>query len=114
MAVFITQGQFSWEHSTNLPERRNNLSGYATICGRGRCSQKSPESGVLNAFSPGAENTSCGVRMMVLLFRVGVTVLAMVAKGTLVLSNGLSAQLLKTRLKRRAQGMIIRILLLLV
>ncbi len=75
-------------HNANLPERRDNLSGLATICGGGRCSQKSSEAGVLHAFSPGNENKSSGVRIIVLSFRVGVAVITAVAEGTFVLVGG--------------------------
>ncbi len=62
--------------------------GLATVCGGGRCSQKSDESGVLNAFTPGSASTSSGVRMIDLFFRVGVAVFALVAEGTITLVGG--------------------------
>ena len=65
-------------HNTNFPERIAKLSGYETICGDGRCSQKSSELGVLHSFIPGNENKSSGVRTMVLLFTVGVARIAVV------------------------------------
>lgn len=115
-------------HNTNFPERIAKLSGFETICGGGRCSQKSSELGVLHSFIPGNENKSSGVRMMVLSLSVGVALVTVTAVGVFVMvvdgvcekvgtrledGDRLSVQLLKTRLKRKRQEMIIRILLLL-
>jgi len=72
-------------HSTNLPERIDKLSGFETICGGGRCSQKSSELGVLHSFSPGNENKSSGVMIMVVLSRVAVALITVVAEEVFVL-----------------------------
>src|SRR5512138_3763203 len=108
-------------HSENLPAKMNDGLELLITSGGGICSQKSAESGVLNVFSSGNANKSSGVRMMILLVRVVVALIAVVADGTLVLVGdvvceaisaglgmivGFPPQLLKTRLQRRTQDVI--------
>jgi hypothetical protein len=91
---------------------------FEIICDGEIFSQKSDEAGVLITCSPGGENKSSGVMIIVSLLGVGVALNTTVAEGTFVLvgdgvwekvgarigtDDRLSEQLLKTRLERRIE-----------
>ena len=69
----------------NFPEEMNALSAFLITFGCGIFSQKSAELGVFIGSELGNENTSSGVMMRVLVFKVGVTVAVAEAIGIRVI-----------------------------